>query len=225
MPQIDKIDYAGQTYEFVDQKARDLNTLLSQKVTSLDKANDDGLKAETTRATLKENALENTKVTKIDGKSLSANDFSDAYKSKLDSPAAMTGATAEAAGSQGDVPAPAIGDNEKYLDGSAHWSIPHDTTYADSTQTLHGLMSAADKKKLDNIDTVQDNVSACTTTFPSDGSITSTLGNGKSKVTTFNADSSITTKITNSAGTVTTLITTFNADSSITRTVTVKEAT
>ena len=30
--QIDKINYGGNTYEFVDQEARDANTALSQRV-------------------------------------------------------------------------------------------------------------------------------------------------------------------------------------------------
>ena len=81
-------------------------------------------------------------------------------------------------------------------------------------------MSATDKKKLDNIDTSQDDVSASNTVFNDDGSITETLGNGKVKQTTFNNDGSITQKITNAAGTTLTLNTTFNEDGSITRTVT-----
>lgn len=36
-------------------------------------------------------------------------------------------------------------------DGTATWGTDNDTTYEDATQTVHGLMSIADKKKLDGI--------------------------------------------------------------------------
>ena len=218
--QIDKINYGGNTYEFVDQEARDANTALSQRVGRLNDAQTDALKTEAQRAADAEKALENAKVSKEAGKGLSSNDFTNTYKEKLDNPAAMTGATAMTDGKQGDVPAPAKGQQELYLDGSGTWSKPHDTTYDEATQKVSGLMSATDKKKLDNIDTSQDDVSASNTVFNDDGSITETLGNGKVKQTTFNNDGSITQKITNAAGTTLTLNTTFNEDGSITRTVT-----
>ena len=37
-------------------------------------------------------------------------------------------------------------------DGTAVWGADNNTTYSDATQSVHGLMSAADKKKLDDMD-------------------------------------------------------------------------
>lgn len=64
----------------------------------------------------------------------------------------MKGATASAAGTHGLVPAPASGNHGKYLRGDGTWQTPTNTTYNDATQTSHGLMSTADKTKLDGID-------------------------------------------------------------------------
>jgi len=41
-----------------------------------------------------------------------------------DIPGQMTGATAQAAGTGGTVPAPAVGDNAKYLRGDGTWATP-----------------------------------------------------------------------------------------------------
>jgi len=220
MQAIDKINYGGETYEFVDQTARDANTALSARMGRLNDAQTEALQQEAQRAADAEKALETAKVSKVPGKALSTNDFTDEYKNKLDNPAAMVGATAKTDGKQGDVPAPAKGQEGLYLDGSGNWSKPHDTTYEDATPEESGLMSAEDKDKLDNIDTAQDDVVSCNTVFNEDGSITETLGNGKVKQTTFGNDGSITQKITNAAGTVITLKTVFNDDGSITRTAT-----
>lgn len=135
------------------------------------------------------------KVDKVEGKGLSTNDFSAAYKAKLDGIAngannyshptgsghnhipaggsagqilrwnkdgeatwgndnnttysAFKGATSSAAGGSGLVPAPAAGKQGQYLCGDGTWSTPTNTTYNDATQSAHGLMTAADKKKLD----------------------------------------------------------------------------
>lgn len=61
----------------------------------------------------------------------------------------MTAATSSAAGKHGLVPAPAAGAQAKFLRGDGTWQTPANTTYNDATQSTHGLMSAADKKKLD----------------------------------------------------------------------------
>ena len=61
----------------------------------------------------------------------------------------MKGATTEAAGGSGLVPAPAAGKQGQYLRGDGTWSTPTNTTYSDATQSTHGLMSTSDKKKLD----------------------------------------------------------------------------
>lgn len=66
----------------------------------------------------------------------------------------MTGATANASGKAGLVPAPAAGtQGSKYLRADGTWQTPPDTntTYGTASQSANGLMSAADKKKLDGI--------------------------------------------------------------------------
>ncbi len=65
----------------------------------------------------------------------------------------MTAATVNAAGRAGLVPAPAAGAQGKYLRGDGTWQTPPDTntTYGAATQSAAGLMSAADKKKLDEV--------------------------------------------------------------------------
>ena len=67
----------------------------------------------------------------------------------------MTGASSSAAGKAGLVPAPAKGAQAKYLRGDGTWATPPDTntTYSAATQSAAGLMSAADKKKLDGVAT------------------------------------------------------------------------
>lgn len=220
MLKIDKISYGGETYEFVDQPARDDVNTLASRVDRLNGAQTTAIQDEVQRATDAERALENSKVSKETGKGLSANDFTDDYKGMLDSPAAMTGATADAAGAQGDVPAPAAGDQGKFLNGSGEWAVPKDTTYRKATHTKDGLMAKEDKIKVDNFDSSPDELSSCQTDFREDGSIFETLGNSKTKETTFNDDGSITQVITNAAGVTTTLTTVFNDDGSITRTAT-----
>lgn len=66
---------------------------------------------------------------------------------------AMKGATASADGATGLVPAPTKGNQAKYLRADGTWQTPPDTntTYSAATETAPGLMSAADKKKLDGI--------------------------------------------------------------------------
>lgn len=61
------------------------------------------------------------------------------------------GATSVKAGTAGVVPAPAMGDQEKFLKADGTWATPKDTTYGEATQGAAGLMSAKDKVKLDGI--------------------------------------------------------------------------
>ena len=68
----------------------------------------------------------------------------------------MKGATASAAGTHGLVPAPAAGTQGKYLRGDGTWQTPPNTTYSSATQSANGLMSSADKVKLDGISTGAD---------------------------------------------------------------------
>lgn len=65
----------------------------------------------------------------------------------------MSGATTSAAGRAGLVPAPATGANNRYLRSDGAWAVPPDnnTTYSVATQSVNGLMSSADKRKLDNL--------------------------------------------------------------------------
>lgn len=65
----------------------------------------------------------------------------------------MSGATTSAAGKAGLVPAPATGANNRYLRSDGTWAVPPDnnTTYSVATQSANGLMSSADKRKLDGL--------------------------------------------------------------------------
>lgn len=71
----------------------------------------------------------------------------------------MTAATASAAGKAGLVPAPAAGKQTSFLRGDGTWVVPTNTTYNTATTSAAGLMSAADKTKLDGITTSADSVS------------------------------------------------------------------
>lgn len=62
-----------------------------------------------------------SKVEAVTGKGLSTNDYTDAEKTRLAGITGMTGATASAAGKAGMVPAPAAGDQMKYLRGDGTW--------------------------------------------------------------------------------------------------------
>ena len=64
---------------------------------------------------------------------------------------AFKGATSSAAGGTGLVPAPAQGDQAKFLKADGTWGTPENTTYKEATTSTPGLMSSADKTKLDGI--------------------------------------------------------------------------
>lgn len=67
-------------------------------------------------------------------------------KSKLDGIATMTGASAKAAGKGGLVPAPAKGEQEKFLRGDGSWAVPTDTKYTlptASSSTLGGVQTTS----------------------------------------------------------------------------------
>ena len=68
-------------------------------------------------------------------------------------PPVMTGATSSKAGTAGLAPAPAAGAQNKYLRGDGTWQTPTNTTYSEATTSKAGLMSAADKEKLDGVAT------------------------------------------------------------------------
>ena len=94
------------------------------------------------------------KVDKVNGKGLSANDFTDTLKNKLDGIEANANAYVHPTTS-GNKHIPSGGAAGKILgwasDGTAQWVDDHNTEYSDATQSAHGLMSAADKTKLDGI--------------------------------------------------------------------------
>lgn len=64
----------------------------------------------------------------------------------------MSGATIDADGKSGLVPSPTKG-AQRWLDSTGAWTTPPNTTYGDASTTSAGLMSAADKNKLNGIAT------------------------------------------------------------------------
>lgn len=66
---------------------------------------------------------------------------------------ALKGATSSAAGTAGYAPAPSAGASNRYLRSDGTWAVPPDTntTYSNATSSTAGLMSSADKAKLDGI--------------------------------------------------------------------------
>lgn len=90
------------------------------------------------------------KVDKVEGKQLSSNDYTTAEKNKLAGLSNYSHPT-----TSGNKHIPAGGAAGKILgwasDGTAQWVDDKNTTYGDVTQSAHGLMTAADKTKLDGI--------------------------------------------------------------------------
>ena len=106
------------------------------------------------------------KVDKETGKGLSANDFTNALKTKLEGIATgaevnqnafsnvVVGETTIAADSKTDTLTLEAGNNITLTPNATSDKITiaaKDTTYSDATQSTHGLMSTTDKKKLDGI--------------------------------------------------------------------------
>ena len=79
--------------------------------------------------------------------------YTQQMKQKIDSamPPDMVGATASTNGAHGLVPQPNAGQEDLFLKGNGAWSDPL-TALSDATTTTHGLMSATDKAKLDDIE-------------------------------------------------------------------------
>ena len=108
------------------------------------------------------------KVDKEDGKGLSTNDYTNAEKNKLSGIEANANNYVHPT-TAGNKHIPAGGSAGKILgwaaDGTAQWVDDHNTEYSDATTSTHGLMSAADKSKLDGIE-AQANRTVISTTIP-----------------------------------------------------------
>lgn len=97
---------------------------------------------------------------------------------------AFKGATSSAAGGTGLVPAPTAGQQTRYLRGDGTWATPPNTTYTNATSSTSGLMSAADKSKLDGIATganrtTVDSSLSTSSTNPVRNSVVTNALNGK----------------------------------------------
>lgn len=68
----------------------------------------------------------------------------------------MGAATESGAGTSGLVPAPSAGSQTKFLRGDGTWQTMESTAYSEATTTQSGLLSAGDKKKLDEFTEVTD---------------------------------------------------------------------
>lgn len=105
-------------------------------------------------------------------------------------------ATADAAGSAGYVPAPAKGQQGQYLRGDGTWATPTNTTYGDATTSVHGLMTASDKAKLNGIASNANNYSHPTSSgnkhIPAGGSAGQILRWSADGTATWGADNNTT---------------------------------
>ena len=112
-------------------------------------------------------------------------------------------ATADAAGSAGYVPAPAKGQQGQYLRGDGTWATPTNTTYGDATTSTHGLMTAADKAKLNGIASNANNYSHPTSSgnkhIPAGGSAGQILRWSADGTATWGADNNTTYSAFNGA--------------------------
>lgn len=99
-------------------------------------------------------ALINTKVTSVEGKSLSTNDYTDTDKAKLTGIAANANNYTHPTES-GSKHVPSGGSSGDVLrwasDGTAVWGADQGTSYSEATTSTAGLMSANDKEKLNGI--------------------------------------------------------------------------
>lgn len=76
----------------------------------------------------------------------------DVFATKNDIPGVMKGAGSEADGEGGLVPIPHAGNERKYLRGDGTWQSPTETdNFHVATQERDGLLSADDKRKIDEI--------------------------------------------------------------------------
>lgn len=114
------------------------------------------------------------KVTKVTGKDLSTNDYTDAEKLKLSGIAEGANKYSHPT-SAGNKHIPSGGSTGQILrwgaNGQAVWGPDNNTTYGVATTSANGLMSASDKTKLNGIATgATKNVIRTGTSAPSGGS-------------------------------------------------------
>lgn len=217
MSSIDHIEYEGNTYDFSDTAAREEISKISSRISADIDRLTERIATEESRAVNAELDLERSKVQKEEGKVLSSNDFTDEYRDSIQKTVnEMQGADEYADGASGYVPQPHAGDQIAFLCGDGSWKVPHDTTYGVVTDESNGLMTIAQKQKLDNIDNYLDDMKSSTTAF-NGNQITTSIQGGKTKTVTFNNDGSITEVIRQGAVIIATFTTTFGEDGSITR--------
>ena len=122
----------------------------------------------TPTTTYVDDVVEN-KVDKAEGKGLSTNDYTNAEKSKLSDIEANANNYVHPT-TAGNKHIPSGGSAGKILgwagNGTAQWVDDHNTEYSDATTSTHGLMSAADKAKLNDIE-AQANKTVISTNVPS----------------------------------------------------------
>ena len=102
----------------------------------------------------------------------------------------------------GLVPKPASAATNSYLNSSGTWTTPPNTTYALATTAANGLMSAADKKKLDACSTVDNNSTYSLTQNSSDGHKLIWTANGGTPSTFTIPDNNTTYDLSTIAGTL-----------------------
>ena len=139
--EITEIEYEGIVYEFQDADARKEITKNFNIMYSLNEEAVEALTEEIERATAAEDALAASKMDKIPGQGLSDNNLTDELKELIENPLVMTGCTASGSGRKGVVPAPSMGDQNKYLKADGTWDYPPNTTYGNATHLAAGLMS------------------------------------------------------------------------------------
>ncbi len=127
------------------------------------------------------------KVDKVSGKELSSNDYTTTEKNKL-AGIAVNANNYTHPTTSGNKHIPAGGSSGQILrwsaDGTAVWGSDNNTTYSTATQSTNGLLSAADKKKLDDIaeeanKTVVDSVLSDSSTNPIQNKIVKSALDGK----------------------------------------------